>query len=353
MEARAKAIQENNVELLTSGALDDPLAGKGAKRWRDPKRLTSDKMVQAKALYQSIEKELSGATEPGQSTLLLENGKATEEDPEKGDNGDGKDQEEASEMEADDGKPRGQLKDDSKYDEDAKDVNSEEKGGEKEANKKDTEASDMQIVKADSGLAKGAGESKTLEAQQKQLVVPADWADAYPKSKFGKHIVLPDHATPEEMMEPTAPVEARLKMSEWKEDLPDFITDEVESMFRSDEEVAKKEVIFNKINKDYIVQQERKEKDRLSSEAADKGREEDMAAQAEGHIRYMKKGRKKKKDGAELTPQQALLEEVKNRKISRKINYDAMSSIFDDEGTFATDTTTQMSSEGGMEFGEL
>ena len=53
-----------------------------------------------------------------------------------------------------------------------------------------------------------------------------------------------------------------------------------------------------------------------------------------------------------LTTEEALMAEVKNRKISRKINYDAMSSIFDDEGTFANDTTTQIN-EGGMEFGEL
>jgi transcription factor IIIB 90 kDa subunit len=114
-------------------------------------------------------------------------------------------------------------------------------------------------------------------------------------------------------------------------------------------------LIFNRSNKDYLEQQERKEKDRMGLEAAEKGRDEDMEAQAEGHARYtMKRGRKnKKRDIGDLTTEEALLAEVKNRKISRKINYDAMSSIFDDSGTFATESSTQVSTEGGMEFGEL
>ena len=37
------------------------------------------------------------------------------------------------------------------------------------------------------------------------------------------------------------------------------------------------------------------------------------------------------------TPQDALYAAISTRKTSRKINYDAMSSIFDDDGNFSTD----------------
>lgn len=343
MEARAKAIQENNVELLNSGALDDPMAGKAGTRWRDPKRLQSKAMIQTKELYQSIEKELSQSTASSQNegeeeVRLLENGNAGDE------GGDEMDVEAAKDgQEVSGGKPKGQPKDD--RDGNAKDASD---GVTKDASEGDAKGgeSNQQLVKVDKS-------AMALDASQ-LLVVPEEWKNVYPKNKHGKKIVLADQATAEERMQPTAPVEAQLKMSEWKEDMPDSITDEIDSIFRSDEEIAKKEVIFNKINKDYIEQQERKEKERLAAEAADKGREEDMAAQAEGHMRYVKRGRKKKSDraGIEKSTEELLLAEVKNRKISRKINYDAMSSIFDDEGTFATDTTTTMT-EGGMEFGEL
>ena len=49
----------------------------------------------------------------------------------------------------------------------------------------------------------------------------------------------------------------------------------------------------------------------------------------------MERYRKRKGRGHDSTTEEALLEVVANRKISRKINYDAMSSIFDD-GSFST-----------------
>lgn len=74
----------------------------------------------------------------------------------------------------------------------------------------------------------------------------------------------------------------------------------------------------------------------------------DDAAQVEGHMRYLKsnRGRKRKNDSGEeeLTTEEALLAAVANRKISRKINYDAMSAIFDDDGSFAA--TTDATAEG-------
>ena len=113
--------------------------------------------------------------------------------------------------------------------------------------------------------------------------------------------------------------------------------------------MRQKEALFNSINKEYLAQQQRKENERASAEAADKNRVEDEAAQAEGRARYLKRkrGRKRRRGeaggseaGADLdepTTEEALLAAVSTRKISRKINYDAMSAIFDDSGGFTTD----------------
>ena len=69
------------------------------------------------------------------------------------------------------------------------------------------------------------------------------------------------------------------------------------------------------------------------------------------------RGRKRKSDGGEeeLTTEEALLAAVANRKISRKINYDAMSAIFDDDGTFAatTDPTQPAAEADSVLFGEV
>lgn len=434
MEARAKAIQEGNVELLESGALDDPMLTKQRGSWRDPRRHTKLKNVRFKSLYAAIDQELStigGDVRKAQHIPQLEadaaQGNGNEKGKGKGGRGKAKrkgkpkdpsnyedndnDNNEESKGE-DDGivskakrkrkrktlqnaggddndkeesnndstgkpqsKPKGQLKDPKNYEDSEEEeedsshkndnINNKEDGQEEkeiedmppvEGNKEGTEKAKEDDTETTKGreLVVLLPESESGKEAHQQLVVPQEWADSYPKSSSGKKLVVADHATEEERMEPTAPVEAKLSMSEWKEDMPDEITDEIESMFRSEEEMAKKEVIFNKINKEYIEQQERKKKEQLEAEAA-KDFDEDDAGQAEAHRRYMKRGRKKKRDAAgneDLTTEEALLAAVNNRKISRRINYDAMSSIFDDDGAFANDTAN-VEAEGGMEFGEL
>jgi len=178
-----------------------------------------------------------------------------------------------------------------------------------------------------------------------ELSVPTEQlAHMYPKSKYGKALLLPGQATAEELQKSTQPTEEKIDFSKWKEEMPETEVDEVENLFRSEEEMAQKEAIFNKMNKDYLVQQERKESERLRVEAASKDQEKDDAAQAEGHARYAIKtgrGRKRRRDSVEgeseePTTEEALYAAVSSRKISRKINYDAMSAIFDDDGTFDT-----------------
>jgi len=158
-------------------------------------------------------------------------------------------------------------------------------------------------------------------------------------------LVLPNQATAEELEASTLPTEAKLNLNEWIDDMPESHVEDVDNLFRSDDEMKQMEAAFNSLNKDYLARQERKESERLSAEAAEKNKEQDEAAQVDSRARYLKSGRSKKRrrdgepdDGDEAqTTEEALLAAVSNRKISRKINYDAMSAIFDDEGGFSTD----------------
>lgn len=178
-----------------------------------------------------------------------------------------------------------------------------------------------------------------------ELSVPTEQlAHMYPKSKYGRALLLPGQATAEELQKSTQPTEEKINFPAWKVEMPEAEVGEIENLFRSEEEMKQKEAIFNKMNKDYLVQQERKEGARLRAEAASKDQEKDDAAQAEGHARYTIKtgrGRKRRRDSVEgeseePTTEEALYAAVSSRKISRKINYDAMSAIFDEDGTFDT-----------------
>ena len=174
----------------------------------------------------------------------------------------------------------------------------------------------------------------------------------YPSGNNGRPLILPSQATEEELQQSTQLAEDKLNLDEWKESMPDSMENEFDDIFCDEEECKQKEALFNSLNKDYLVQQERKESDRVSAEAASKDREVDEAAQVEGRARYLSKnrGRKKKSEMDEPTTEEALLAAVSTRKISRKINYDAMSAIFDDSGGFSTDVVDDgAADQAGME----
>ena len=265
-EARAKAIQDGDVNLLTSGALDDPLQrGKWARQWREGKKRNPNQ-VKFKQLYQSLGEELQGS---------------------KGD--------EPSE----------------KY-------------------TQDNEGSDAAGPSREGQLA-------MTEKTDQVAAAPDAWKDAYPRDKYGKILVLPDHSTAEERQASSTPVEAKINLDEWKQGMPESIDKEIDDIFRSEKEERQMEAIFNKINKDYLIQQERKESARLSAEAATADQEKDDAAQAEGHARYKSTRGRKRRANEEQTTEEQLMAAMSTRKVSRKINYDALSSIFDEDGSFSTD----------------
>jgi transcription factor IIIB subunit 2 len=259
-EARARAIQEGNVALLTSGALDVPTKG---RKWKESKKL-NERKVKFKQMYNNLEKELDGT---------------------------------------------------SKEDSDGKGT-SEQEGDSSSAEKASGEGGELVLFE-------GAGKT------------PGGFE--HPKTSSGKDVILPNHATVEEQQPSAAPVEAKITLAGWKEDMPDSVSKEIDGFFRSEEEEKQKEAIFNKINKDYIEQQERKESERLSAEASARDQEADELAQAEGRARYERTRGKRGAAAVAATTEEQLLQAVSSRKVSRKINYDALSSIFDEDGSFATD----------------
>ena len=298
-EARAKAIQENNHTLLESGALDDPRAGKRGKKWREVKP-ASDKDKEFDELYESLEQEMRQDADEAQASASASASAST---PAEGTAGEG-----------------------------------EEKQGD---------------IEDDDGGGKMSGEtSQALQVRDASPATTTSYPAHYPSGNNGRPLILPGQATAEEMQQSTQLAEEKLNLEEWKESMPDSMEKEFDDIFCGEEECKQKEALFNSLNKDYLVQQERKESDRANAEAASKDREVDEAAQVEGRARYLSKnrGRKKKSEMDEPTTEEALLAAVSTRKISRKINYDAMSAIFDDSGGFSTDVVNDVGDDqAGME----
>lgn len=278
LEARAQAIRENNMELLASGALDDPQEGKKASRWREEPKFTT-KEKQLSDLYMTLEAELTGgATDVGQgedlqNNLLTDGAAGTEN----------------------------QL-----------------------------------VVHQSTGTETDATTTKSLLPSIR-----------YPKKNGSALMLLPTDATEEELQRSTQPTEEKFSLTAWKEKLPENAMEEIELLFRNDNEVTEKEVIFDSINKEYLDQQKRK-KD-MKSDSETKEVEEEDVSQRHKKKKFSVGRSGKEGDGIFPTTEQALLAAVSTRKVSRKINYDAMSSIFDDDGSFSTDLlrdkTVQMSSD--------
>jgi transcription factor IIIB 90 kDa subunit len=193
----------------------------------------------------------------------------------------------------------------------------------------------------------------TKEQQSSALAdIPHNWKSVYPKGNNGLKLVLPDESTAEERKPSLLPTEAKLDMTEWQNSLPDFIEDEISDMFRTDEEAQEKEVIFNKMNKEYIAKQSLKQAEKTAAAAASKGLEETDLAQAEGQARYKQRKKQSKKEAlaAATTTEEQLKATIASRRVSRKINYDALSSIFDDDGGFDTNMDPEdPGDEDGME----
>ena len=268
-EARALAIQEGNVELLTSGKLDDPRqTSKVATRWRRHMP-TSKQQKEMHQLYDQLATEMNNKNETIES-----------------------------------------------QDTNTKLLTSEESNPE------------VAIVTQDDG------NSMALSNIQ------------FPMGNNGKRLILPNEATLEELQKSTQPEEDKLNLDEWKQDMPSECMDEIEGLFRDDDEVKEREAIFNKMNKDYIEKQKQKENDRKAAETLKKQQEDIDANQAVEEERYWRKTKRRREgdpsvsfndDSGAPSTQDALLAAISTRKISRKINYDAMSAIFDDSGNFSTE----------------
>ena len=275
-EARAKAVLDGDVNLLTSGALDNPnLKGKWASKWRNVKSNTSRDQEYAE-MYTELEAEMT------------EN--ALESDI--------------------------------------------------------TAGAGVKRCDSDAGEATMKGAVSFTRAEQnvehrRPMGISTLHAEIkYPLGTNHRPVVLANQATAEELMASTQKTEDVLNFGDWKVQIPTDAADEVDFLFRTDDEVREREAVFNAQNKDYLESQQQKENDLLLAEASLRAKQEDELAQEEGRRRYLKTSRsRKRKDGwdpNELTTEEALMEVVRTRKISRKINYDAMSALFDDSGDLST-----------------
>jgi len=244
IEARAQAILDNDVDLLASGALDDPSQGARASKWREAKTM-SQKNIEMSNMYSSIEADLIGKADPKIDMI-----------------------------------------------------------------EKLSTSRELVVVE----------ETQVISRQIE-----------FPKKQANTLVVLPNQATQEELQKSIQPPEAKFSLNEWKKGLPDSSVDEIDLLFRDDDEVQKKEIIFDKVNKDYLEQQARKK-----AIAEDlNGEENDARPGGAGKTRKRRNGQKKSSDFP--TTEEALTAAVSARKVSRKINYEAMTSIFDNEGTFSTE----------------
>ena len=412
-EARARAIQANNTELLTSGALDNPHEGRHQMAWRKTGRKQKNQ-TDHNQLYTELESQLeeelrNGPEQPVANKTLAETGEDGEDDHED-DGGEGTENTEniafagsnegVDDVSATDGtEPASAGSNVEKVDAQTKKTDEGDDpttatgnvaglpsvvlktnggsatqtttddtcvGGGRDNDNNDDDKDNGTTQDTQNEVATGQGEAvegggtttkdnggtaQLVLRSGNNLTVPSvELAKMYPTTKDGRAIILPEEATPEELEKSRQAEEDKLDLAAWKEDMPEEHMESIEELFRTDEEVAQKEAIFNKLNKDYLVQQERKESVRLRDEEAAKNKEQDELAQAEGHARYVKSrsGRRRKRTEGDntQTTEEALLEAVSNRKISRKINYDAMSAIFDDGGGFSTDI---LNGEDGQE----
>ena len=356
-EARAKAIQSGDVGLLTSGKLDDPRdQGRRATKWREQKSI-SDKQKDLNCLYSQLATDMSSGVNSGSASASASAS---------GTNGQLLLQDEAT------------------------------------VHQNQTNTSGMpQMPPIEESQQQQ--QSQSQQQSQQQIITQKEGANTtlakiqYPTGNNGKALILPDQATPEELQKSTQPPEAKLDLEQFKLNMPPSHMDEIDSLFRDDEEVKQKEAIFNKMNKDYIEKQQRKEEDRIAAENLLSQKEIDDAVQAEEHARFITSksqrhlGSKRRRtgpggsgfgfgfgngggaasgDGKNVTfedgvggmgadgmdheegptTEEALLSALTSRKISRKINYDAMSAIFDDSGTFATDMLEDNEPDKGMDF---
>eukprot|EP00523_Entomoneis_sp_CCMP467_P015429 CAMPEP_0168780430 /NCGR_PEP_ID=MMETSP0725-20121227/8115_1 /TAXON_ID=265536 /ORGANISM="Amphiprora sp., Strain CCMP467" /LENGTH=637 /DNA_ID=CAMNT_0008830273 /DNA_START=106 /DNA_END=2020 /DNA_ORIENTATION=+ len=284
-EARVKAIQQGNVALLESGALDDPLDGpRKGPLWREPERETKHKN-EMKQLYANLEQELVATDDKSTPAIASKD----------------------EEKETTTNSPASPTK----------------------KQEKQPAQEETQIVAYDGALK-----------------VPAKFEKVYPRNGAGKLVMLSDHATQEEMQQSVAPVEAKLSLTDFKKDMPDSMEHELDDIFRTDEEEMQKEAIFNKINKDYLEQQERKDSLKHVEETGEIEQDQDDAAQVEGHARYTQKKRSRRKRKMGDIPEEEQGDTADGVEMTVE-NYDALSSIFDEDGSLGNVVESSSSAAGG------
>jgi len=344
LEARARAITEGNEELLQSGALDDEGTGKRARKWRSMSKRRIKQDEDFEKLYKSIEEQFEAGTLPKDNEVDdLERQQdqqiITKEQDDSEEAADVQDGTGLIDLVNDKGASAENPEDQVVTTKNAEEVSlvqiDQANKGDGTVKSDDTKVS-ISSPKGSTGEILFNEKSKHLTPEKRK--VAETWKKAYPRGPNGKLLVLPEDSTAEERMPSTAPFEAKLDFKAWKTCKPASLDEEIDSIFRSEKERESAEEIFNKINKDYLEAQARK------AEVLKKAQEEEKIKEDSGQAPETTSNRpkkyKKRKKNSNQTTEEQLLDAMAARKVSKKINYDALSSIFDESGSFSTDLAT-------------
>jgi len=158
----------------------------------------------------------------------------------------------------------------------------------------------------------------------------------YPRGANHAALVLPDAATTEEQAAPTQNVQEKLTITdfnEWKASMPKDNEDQISKYFLEDNEVQRKEVVFNRMHQNYLDDLERRRAE--ATKAAGNDGEDGEAQPSAKRFRRGRNPAAIERDPNETT-EDALQARLASKRISRKINYEAMSALFDEEGAFST-----------------
>lgn len=307
-ELRNKAFVEGDTALLTSDACLDPLAPKARNKGR-----TKNRKVDAQIMYDELEKDLASNED---STALLDNAPAST----------------------------------SSAASSTKVVASAGSGGE--------------IVPIATNLVTSNHDGKIVTIAHPKQATSSEMQMAIAKSQ---NIVPYDPLTSSCPGSSTiggksyATYEERIDLKAWIQSIPrdSAINSEIKELIRSEEDEKEKVTLFEEMNADYLKRQKDKEDARIETEKAEKKKQDELTEQQKSKEAYRNtrkkdgddRGRgkasraKRKRKGIGTTAldieasqsmsgdiQSAVTNTLASRRVSRKINYDAMSKIFKDDG---------------------
>merc|ERR1712151_45212 len=83
------------------------------------------------------------------------------------------------------------------------------------------------------------------------VLLAPDLSIKHPKGNNGRNVILPNQASAEELQQPQK-TQDKISISDWKTGMPLHTQEEIDNLFRTDEDVAEREVVFDSLNEQYL-----------------------------------------------------------------------------------------------------